>query len=236
MSPNSSRLSQNGAERPHRGAEVEHGHERHAGNRERHDRGRMMMTHRVHVRPRLENLAVDDALRIGPRHRRHDRIGVEIVFEDVAGLHQRWRARAREKIALRVVRIAHADVAEGIENALVRDNTIGGSKIAAQLCERIGHETFPLTDGGVCAPPAHGSKAEWVAIFKESICYDSRPLSAGENRVPATIAILDDDHVIRLTRYAISGPGEITHGLGARVLHAGGDGSGAGLCPRRRTA
>jgi phosphoglycerate dehydrogenase-like enzyme len=28
--------------------------------------------------------------------------------------------------------------------------------------------------------------------------------------VPATIAILDDDHVIRLTRYAISGPGEIT--------------------------
>jgi phosphoglycerate dehydrogenase-like enzyme len=28
--------------------------------------------------------------------------------------------------------------------------------------------------------------------------------------VPATIAILDDDHVIRLTRYAICGPGEIT--------------------------
>ena len=28
--------------------------------------------------------------------------------------------------------------------------------------------------------------------------------------MPTTIAILDDDHVIRLTRYAISGPGEIT--------------------------
>ena len=28
--------------------------------------------------------------------------------------------------------------------------------------------------------------------------------------MPAQIAILDDDHVIRLTRYAISGPGEIT--------------------------
>src|SRR5687767_10426101 len=27
---------------------------------------------------------------------------------------------------------------------------------------------------------------------------------------PVQIAILDDDHVIRLTRYAISGPGEIT--------------------------
>src|ERR1044072_9718436 len=29
-------------------------------------------------------------------------------------------------------------------------------------------------------------------------------------RMPAQIAILDDDHVIRLPRYAISGPGEIT--------------------------
>ena len=28
--------------------------------------------------------------------------------------------------------------------------------------------------------------------------------------MPVQIAILDDDHVIRLTRYAISGPGEIT--------------------------
>ena len=30
--------------------------------------------------------------------------------------------------------------------------------------------------------------------------------------MPVQIAILDDDHVIRLTRYAISGPGEITEG------------------------
>lgn len=36
------------------------------------------------------------------------------------------------------------------------------------------------------------------------------PRSQQVKLVPATIAILDDDHVIRLTRYAISGPGEIT--------------------------
>src|SRR5258705_7397323 len=36
------------------------------------------------------------------------------------------------------------------------------------------------------------------------------PLPTGEIPVPTQIAILDDDHVIRLTRYAISGPGEIT--------------------------
>ena len=98
-----------------------------------------MMAHRVHVRPRLEDLAVDHALRIGPRHRRHDRIGVEIVFEDVVGLHQRRRARAREKIALRIVRIAHADVAEGIENAFVGDDAVRGREIAAQVFQGVGH-------------------------------------------------------------------------------------------------
>ncbi|MEA2874101.1 MAG: glyoxylate reductase [Hyphomicrobiales bacterium] len=36
------------------------------------------------------------------------------------------------------------------------------------------------------------------------------PFPTGEIPVPTQIAILDDDHVIRLTRYAISGPGEIT--------------------------
>jgi phosphoglycerate dehydrogenase-like enzyme len=38
--------------------------------------------------------------------------------------------------------------------------------------------------------------------------FDSFP--TGGIPVPTQIAILDDDHVIRLTRYAISGPGEIT--------------------------
>src|SRR3954454_5552893 len=40
-------------------------------------------------------------------------------------------------------------------------------------------------------------------------CAKVRSLPRSEIRM-TTIAILDDDHVIRLTRYAISGPGEIT--------------------------
>src|ERR1044071_5742290 len=103
-----------------------------------------MMAHGVHVRTRLENLAVDHALRIRPLLGWDDRIGVEVVFEDVISLHQGGCARTREKVALRIVRIAHADVSEGIENALVSDDPVCDRKIAAQLCERIGHETFPV--------------------------------------------------------------------------------------------
>jgi len=113
---------------PHCGAEVEHRLKRHAGNRERHDRGRMMMAHGIDVRPRLENLAMDHALRIGTHGRRNDRVGIKIVFEDVLRLHQRGRARAREEIAVRIVRIAHADMAEGIEHALIGDEPVSGSR------------------------------------------------------------------------------------------------------------
>src|SRR2546423_258628 len=102
----------------------------------------MMVTYGVDVRPRLEDLAMDHALRIGPRHRRHDWVGVEIVFEDVVRLHQSGCTRAREKIALRIVRMAHADMAEGIEDALVGDDTVGGREIAAQVGESGGQWRF----------------------------------------------------------------------------------------------
>src|SRR6476659_7275131 len=84
---------------PHRGAEMKHRQQRHARDRERHDRGSVVMTYNVHVRPRLENLAVDYALRIGTFLWRHDRVGVEIVFEDVGGLNQAGGTGAREEIA-----------------------------------------------------------------------------------------------------------------------------------------
>ena len=113
----------------HRGAEMEHRHERHAGDRERHDRGRMVVAHGIHVGARLEDLAMDHALGIRTRHRRHDRVGVEVVFQDVVRLDQRGRARARQEIALRVLRMAHADVAEGIQNALVGDDAVGGQRV-----------------------------------------------------------------------------------------------------------
>jgi hypothetical protein len=149
---------------------MKHRQQRHAGDRERHDRWRVVVTHGVHVRPRLENLAMDHTLRIGPFLRRHDRVRVEIVFEDVGGLHQRRGARAREEVALRVSRMAHADVAEGIQEAFVGDDPVGGRKVAAQVCESVRHGHFPRLRRRLHAPSVHGSKAEAPAIFKKTIC------------------------------------------------------------------
>src|SRR3954471_9700861 len=105
--------------------------------------------------------------------------------------------------------MADADMPEGIENALVGNDPIGDRKIAAQVCKRIRHETFPH----ITAASMH--RLRRAAKPNES-GYSSRPYANVRARsqqvklVPATIAILDDDHVIRLTRYALSGPSEIT--------------------------
>src|SRR4051794_16379835 len=40
------------------------------------------------------------------------------------------------------------------------------------------------------------------------LCSSPRPKSPGAR--PLQIAILDDDHVIRIARYALSGPGEVS--------------------------
>ena len=97
-----------------------------------------MVAHGVHVRPRLKDLAVDHALRIRPFLRRYDRIGVEIVFEDVVRLDQSRRARARKELSIRIVRVAQADMAEGIEDAFVRHDAVSGGEVAAKIGECVG--------------------------------------------------------------------------------------------------
>src|SRR4051794_10470728 len=98
----------------------------------------MVMAHYVYVRPGLEDLAMDHAFRIGPLLRRDDRVGIEIVFENVVRLHQARCARAREEIAVRISRMAHADMTERIQNAFVRNNPVSGGKITAQVGDRVG--------------------------------------------------------------------------------------------------
>ena len=71
--------------------------------------------------------------------------------------------------------MAHADVAEGIEDALVGDDAVGGGKIAAQVCESVGHGHFLDCDGVLLAPSAQRSKAEWPANFKASYAMLRRP-------------------------------------------------------------
>src|SRR5437763_473553 len=60
---------------------------RHAGAAERHDRGRMVVHDREHIGPRLVDLAVDETLGHRFPAARIERVAVEVVLEDVLGLH-----------------------------------------------------------------------------------------------------------------------------------------------------
>jgi hypothetical protein len=55
----------------------------------------MMVAHGCHVGTRLVNLAMDDALGVERDARRPYRLGVEIEFQNIVGLDQLGRARAR---------------------------------------------------------------------------------------------------------------------------------------------
>ncbi len=119
--------------RAHAGAEVVDRLELHAGNAERQDRRRVMVADRVHLRPRLVDLAVDDALAVEPLLDRLDDLRVERELVNVLRLHQLRPARARQQIAARIGRMAHADVAEGVEHAFVGDHAVGARQQFARF-------------------------------------------------------------------------------------------------------
>jgi hypothetical protein len=102
-----------------RGAQVKHWHDRHARDRERQHGRRMMMNHRHHVGPRLIDAAMNDTLGKELLGRRLHRLRIERELEHVGGLHQLRRARARQQIAIGITRMAQADMAEGVQHALV---------------------------------------------------------------------------------------------------------------------
>ena len=76
---------------------------------------------------------MDHPLRIEPRGRRNDRFGIEIELQDVVRLDQLRPARARQQVAAGVIRMAHADVAEGIEHALVGQHAVGERELVTHF-------------------------------------------------------------------------------------------------------
>src|SRR5204862_7429352 len=85
---------------------------------ERHDRGGMIVHDRVHVRARLEDLTVDEALPYRLSSARIDRVAVEVVLHDVVWHHQFRRKLARQKIAPGIAVRAHAYVSVSIDDAV----------------------------------------------------------------------------------------------------------------------
>ena len=83
----------------------------------------------IHIGAHFENFAVDEALQIGFAATLVDHVAVEVAGQDVVGLHQgRGHAAGNEK-ALRVGRVAHADVAKAVEHTLVDQDVVGQHQV-----------------------------------------------------------------------------------------------------------
>jgi hypothetical protein len=115
------------------------------------------MADRVDVGPCLVDAAVDDALAVEGHIGRRDRLGIEREFQNVGRLDQLGAARAGEQVAPAVARVAHADVAEAVEHAFVRDDAVGERKLVAGFGEGIWHGGFP---DAVFRPPCGARKGD----------------------------------------------------------------------------
>src|SRR5262245_8500160 len=99
----------------------------------------MMMADRVDIWPRLEDLAVNDALAIGQDVARCHLLGIEGELEHVRWLDQLGAARAREQVVTGIFRMTHAHMAEAVEHALVGNNAVGNRKRVAGVFDGVGH-------------------------------------------------------------------------------------------------
>ncbi len=170
-----------------RSAKVKHRHNRLAGDGERHHRRRVVMAHRHHVGPRLINAAVNDPLGIELHFGQAQRLGIERVFQDIVGLDQQRRTRPGQQVAAGIARMAHADMAEGVEHALVSEDTVGERQFLHQVGDLVGHN-FPLFGfilGGSSAiyttsrPVARQSG---IGRFRKPTSFDAPPPHASRSR------------------------------------------------------
>src|SRR5262245_52880753 len=99
---------------------------------------------------------MDEALEIRRSAAPIDRHAIERKLHDVIRLDAVGRTRARQKITLRIVGMAHADVAERIHHTLARQNAICGDKLLDQIVQ-LGHENCPRAWFG-CPSPFRSSR------------------------------------------------------------------------------
>ena len=83
------------------------------------------MHHRIHVRPRLVDLAMDEALDIGLPAARVERLAVEVEGYDVGHRDVARGDSLRLQVLLGIARVAHADMAEAVEHGVVDEDVVG---------------------------------------------------------------------------------------------------------------
>jgi hypothetical protein len=99
---------------------------------ERDDRRRMAVDDGADLRPGAIDLGVDEALEIDGTAIVAEGSGVEIEGHDIRFRHQPGRHVAGQQEGVFALVVAHADMAEAVDDALVEQDAVGGDEILDQ--------------------------------------------------------------------------------------------------------
>ena len=128
-----------------KGRAADHGAQPRVAVAERDEARGMTVQHRHDVGPGLVDFAVDHALEEQPGFSRLHRIVVEVAGDDVGPGDQSGRHAARNPIIARIAGIAPADMAVGVEHAMIGEDPVGRHQIIEQ--SRIGRARYRGRDG-----------------------------------------------------------------------------------------
>src|SRR5215469_5824535 len=136
----------------------------------------MIVDHRFHIRPRLVDAAMDRPLDIDFAAALVDRLAVEIEFEEIVACHQLRAARAREEEAVGLGRMAHADMAIGIDHVLMGEDAVRHHQIVQDFVEIAHFGVPPLRcrylarkDGGGNHYPARAVVPRIVSLTRRTM-------------------------------------------------------------------
>src|SRR5262245_21152146 len=135
------------------GAHVQQRLELAFGDTERDHARAVIVDDRVDVRPRLIDAAMDEALEVGRPPARIDRLALERELHNVVLLDALGRTCPREQEALGIVWMARTHVPEGIHDAFMRQDAIGGDDLFEHHIETW-HRVCVLWISGTLSPPS----------------------------------------------------------------------------------
>ena len=84
----------------------------------------MAVHHSLHIRPGPVYLGVNEALQVGPIQGFCYRISIEVVADDIPTPNKSRGSIAREKKSITLCRVAYADMAHSINDAMVVQNSV----------------------------------------------------------------------------------------------------------------
>src|SRR5580704_2467082 len=99
-----------------------------AGDTERDHARRVIVDHSLHVRSRLVDRAMDEALEVGRAAALVDRSAVERIFDDVVLLDALRRPRPRQQVMVGPLGMPRTHMSEGLDDPLARQDPVGGDQ------------------------------------------------------------------------------------------------------------